>query len=135
MKKLFTLLTCVAITCLSLIMVACAPRTLGGSCEKLLEKGYEIESYYIKNEEANDEVDFLDVEFEGGAYIIEAYKETAFTERAIYVFVFDVQSDADKLYSEYKTDLKELLDDEGIVEKQGKILVIATEAAYEDFIA
>ncbi len=133
MKKLLTVLTCIAVACISLFTVACAPFTLEDTCGKLLEKGYEIEANYVKNDESEDYG--IDLELKGGAYFIEAEKNTALSSRYIYVIVFDQLSDATKVWDEYKGDFKDLIGDDGVVKKHGKMLVIATESAYEDFIS
>ncbi len=132
MRKLLTVLTCVIIACFSFLLVGCTPTSTGDVCERLLEKGYEIEAYYIKNTNAEDEIG-LDIDIEGGAYSIEGYKETPFTERLIYVFVFDEASDAKKIYDEFKGDIEEIIGDDGVIEQNGKVLVLATKSAYEDY--
>ena len=132
MKKVLLVLVCVVMASFSLLLVGCAPTETGSVCEKLLEKGYEIEAYYIKNTQADEEFD-VEIELEGGAYLIEGYKETAFSDREIYIFIFDKTSDINKIYKEYKTDLDSMLGEEGIVEKHGKALVVATKSAYEDY--
>ena len=130
MKKFLKLLTIVACLCALMLTTACKPRTLGWSCEKLAKRGYEIEIYKAEKEETSKDLGF---EIDGDVYIAEGWKESALTERYILIFAFEKASDAKEMYKEYKHDVKKLLDEEGVIDRSGKVVIIADMSAYEDY--
>ena len=118
MKKLLKLLSATLLTVLTAVMLlACAPADLDKAEEKLEEAGYTI----ISNVESNED---------GVVGSITAMKGLIGGDMIIAI-LYENAKDAKEAKENYD---EEVEDGEGVYQT-GKWLIIATEDAYEDFVA
>lgn len=127
MKKFMKLITVTLCIALAVLATACTPTNLDKTLVKLAKNGYEFECMLLDKEE----LESFDFDIKGKVYGIEAYKETATTQRYLEIIVCEKISDAKKIFDE-EISLSEW-DEDTVVKRHGKVIVIANKAGYKDF--
>ena len=127
MKKFMKLITVTLCIALAVLATACTPTNLDKTLVKLAKNGYEFECMLLDKEE----LESFDFDIQGKVYYIFAEKETATTERELEFFICEKVSDAKTMFDE-EISLAEWAEDL-IVERHGKVIVIANKAGYKDF--
>lgn len=135
MKKLTKLFAVLALVLCTVFAVACTPNDVGGAVEKLAKEGYDLKVYYNKANGYFSEEDIDDLDLKGDFYYVFALKETSSSYKSVALVIFEKTSDAKKTMEEYEEDLEKIADryDIDVIERKGKVIILANKGGYKDF--
>lgn len=127
MKKFTKILLALALAFCTLFAVACTPSNVGDAVEKLAKEGYTI----VVSEETG--MSFIDNMLDDADDDFVVVVATKGSDDFLYAIYFEKSSDAKDLFEEYEEDIEDYSDYIDVIKREGSVIIVANEDAWEDF--